>query len=600
MPTALAVFVATLPLVFLPGNDDPSSLPQAVWLQVGTAFLWLVGLMGSRQFRTSVVSRILAPGTAVLAWLALSMFWATDLYASQRTLLRWGTAFGLTVLIAVTVESLSQARGLLLSVFWSSVAVSVVGLLQYFWGFDLVPQSYPPGGTLGNRNVAAEFVVAGAVSGALGLFLPIGTVQLFSLMAGSAVALAFVLHSDCRGAWVALIVQWVGITALLPSGRLVPRWTFVRALAVMFGASIFAALATIETTMARTDRPGAEQLLTGATRPLARLLEGAPPAPDDPTQPAASVRAERSVSIRLGVWRNTIEMIRSAPVAGVGIGNFQVHYPRFATEAGGDGTRKDERVDAAHNDYLQLIAEAGVIGVVLSGWFLMVVVRAAWAVMKGPGDEAARIVVFSLLGLTGLFAAAFVSPLANQPAALAAASVFVGVILSCAAREGRLASASSDRDPGPWLRSTGVAGAAAVLVILLTTGLAEIRADRHVLKMAQAEALQDWPAVIREGLQVRHLNPGRVDPRFATASAMIRMGRVSGGVRLLEEFIAVEPHNANALGNLGIAHMTRGDLEAASRYLNRLLVLRPDDAVALGLLDRIRSLPGSAEQGGLR
>jgi len=241
-----------------------------------------------------------------------------------------------------------------------------------------------------------------------------------------------------------------------------------------------------------------------------------------------------------------------------------------------------------------------VIGVVLSGWFLMVVVRAAWAVMKGPGDEAARIVVFSLLGLTGLFAAAFVSPLANQPAALAAASVFVGVILSCAAREGRLASASSDRDPGPWLRSTGVAGAAAVLVILLTTGLAEIRADRHVLKMAQAEALQDWPAVIREGLQVRHLNPGRVDPRFATASAMIRMGRVSGGVRLLEEFIAVEPHNANALGNLGIAHMTRGDLEAASRYLNRLLVLRPDDAVALGLLDRIRSLPGSAEQGGLR
>ena len=58
------------------------------------------------------------------------------------------------------------------------------------------------------------------------------------------------------------------------------------------------------------------------------------------------------MNIRLGVWGNTLKMIRSNPVAGVGIGNFAVNYPRFASEAP-DGTRVDERVDSAHNDYVE-------------------------------------------------------------------------------------------------------------------------------------------------------------------------------------------------------------------------------------------------------
>jgi O-antigen ligase len=76
------------------------------------------------------------------------------------------------------------------------------------------------------------------------------------------------------------------------------------------------------------------------------------------------------------IWRDTVAMIRANPVTGVGLGAFETAYPRYSKS---DGTLL---VNYAHNDYLQVAADAGMIGAALAVWFIVLLWRAIAAGLK--------------------------------------------------------------------------------------------------------------------------------------------------------------------------------------------------------------------------
>ena len=118
MALLLAVFLFTLPLVVAVGNDDPASLPQAVWLQAAVPLFWIGRFAAGRTTEARRFSRFFMPVAALLAWAALSTLWAPDLFAAERVLFLWIAAAGLGVLVATTIESPMQAERLLLALFW--------------------------------------------------------------------------------------------------------------------------------------------------------------------------------------------------------------------------------------------------------------------------------------------------------------------------------------------------------------------------------------------------------------------------------------------------------------------------------------------------
>ncbi len=73
------------------------------------------------------------------------------------------------------------------------------------------------------------------------------------------------------------------------------------------------------------------------------------------TQPAFSSL------MRLNYWAGTLEIIRTHPFAGVGPGNFNLPQARFA-----------------HNSYLQLWAETGILGIAAFLWLVASVFKAGW------------------------------------------------------------------------------------------------------------------------------------------------------------------------------------------------------------------------------
>lgn len=60
-----------------------------------------------------------------------------------------------------------------------------------------------------------------------------------------------------------------------------------------------------------------------------------------------------SISMRLTYWKQTLELIKSFPIVGVGLGNFDIPPSRYA-----------------HNSYLQLWAETGILGISSFLWLI--------------------------------------------------------------------------------------------------------------------------------------------------------------------------------------------------------------------------------------
>jgi O-antigen ligase/GR25 family glycosyltransferase involved in LPS biosynthesis len=108
-----------------------------------------------------------------------------------------------------------------------------------------------------------------------------------------------------------------------------------------------------------------------------------------------------SMGIRVVIWRNTLELIREAPLLGHGLGSFEREYKRVAARSG-SGWRATPSSDP-HNQYLLFAAETGVLGLAAFTWFLVAAVRQ-------PVRGAYRVIGLALLlawCITSLFSSHF-------------------------------------------------------------------------------------------------------------------------------------------------------------------------------------------------
>lgn len=99
---------------------------------------------------------------------------------------------------------------------------------------------------------------------------------------------------------------------------------------------------------------------------------------------------------RLFVWLDTLNIIRDFPLTGSGFATFLNIYPSYRTVS---GTGKFEH---AHNDYLELLSDGGVIGFGLVAWFVIVIVLHGWHQIWRRRDNFA--VFVSIGALSGIIA----------------------------------------------------------------------------------------------------------------------------------------------------------------------------------------------------
>ncbi len=116
-----------------------------------------------------------------------------------------------------------------------------------------------------------------------------------------------------------------------------------------------------------------------------------------------TAQAELSGGTRLAIDRDALRMFAQRPLLGWGLGTFPDVYPQFRSFA------TNLVVDKAHNDYLQILVEMGILGFVPVLWFLVTVYRRALKKLRDwPLDANAALALAALLGVSGILVHSFV------------------------------------------------------------------------------------------------------------------------------------------------------------------------------------------------
>lgn len=104
----------------------------------------------------------------------------------------------------------------------------------------------------------------------------------------------------------------------------------------------------------------------------------------DPVLARFSALAEEPFrNLRWPIWEATLRMAGDALPLGVGLGAFQEAFPLYRPPV----IPANRLVDFAHNDYLQLLAETGLAGLLVLGWALLglgAFVLRRWALRRDP------------------------------------------------------------------------------------------------------------------------------------------------------------------------------------------------------------------------
>jgi len=127
-----------------------------------------------------------------------------------------------------------------------------------------------------------------------------------------------------------------------------------------------------------------------------------------PSQTAgAHSKTETFLTSRGWIWRDTVTMIGANPILGVGLGAYETAYPIYSQDDGSQLLGQSYSVDRAHNDYLQVLADCGVVGGAIALWFIVLVFRAVARGIKSRDPRVAGIAIGCGAGIFGILVHSF-------------------------------------------------------------------------------------------------------------------------------------------------------------------------------------------------
>lgn len=105
---------------------------------------------------------------------------------------------------------------------------------------------------------------------------------------------------------------------------------------------------------------------------------------------------------RRELWQTTMQIVKDHPILGVGLGAYQFAYPRYDQGSG------FFRTEQSHNDYLQILADTGVIGGLVLLAFVVLLFARSFAAMQTRDLVQRAISLGALAGCFGIAVHSFV------------------------------------------------------------------------------------------------------------------------------------------------------------------------------------------------
>jgi O-antigen ligase len=259
----------------------------------------------------------------------------------------------------VFIDTPNRLRLLVRTITIFGFLLAILGLTQSFttskvyWIREL-PQSQPFGPFINRHHFAGYMELA--------LALPLGLLfsgslekekRFIYLFAVVLMSVALIM-TNSRGGLISLVSEIVFLVALTGLRRRHTRrssgekQSSIKSKAIRAGLAVTLVVAVLGTVT-----------LMGGESGLTRLL--------------GSLNTDDPTTGRAHFWSVTVDIIKTHPILGIGLGAFSVVYTGY------DSRNGLFRLEQAHNDYLQVLADGGIVGALLGLFFVISLFRIGFA-----------------------------------------------------------------------------------------------------------------------------------------------------------------------------------------------------------------------------
>ncbi|RLE37123.1 hypothetical protein DRJ12_03410, partial [Candidatus Acetothermia bacterium] len=396
---SIALFVFAIPLFIWPGITEYGYGKSIITLIAISALSLLWGVSAWRKKGWSIqIPWIIFP---VLGFVIASLFSLVSAMNGRvvvQSLVLLVFFFQLLLIISNVIRERKDVNLILFSLLASGFLAGLYGLLQYLG----VMRGASIGGsglgnvisTMGNKNYLGGFLAY--------ILFP-------------AVVLIVRLRSRVlRAASILLIAFSFGMTMVVQQTAVVVS-LILAAIAFVIGFAIFRPVEPIR-------RNRGWLIALGLALVLTFLIE----APSGPLNSVVGLSADGSTWIgriwaansgktRSWDWWVGWEMFKDHPLTGVGLGNYKLNFIPYkakflATPRGASYDFYIPRAAQAHNEYVQVVAELGTLGILALISFLVVLPLAVWRRLRRNADEADRLdILLYAAGIVAFLVHALVS-----------------------------------------------------------------------------------------------------------------------------------------------------------------------------------------------
>jgi hypothetical protein len=250
-------------------------------------------------------------------------------------------------------------------------------------------------------------------------------------------------------------------------------------------------------------------------------------------------------------------MIKDHFWIGVGLGNLKIHHPPYHHRVTPEiSYMVHSQLAHIHNDYLQVFAELGLIGVILLGWFFYLFFR---AMVHLHLTAASHHVHFRLIGIEVAIFGLLVNACFSFPFQRAIPPFILMTILGLINSYHTESKKNSYEIESKWVIVFAIIVVSIVFAWLIRFHDSNIKCDRHFYQIDRLEKLKKWRGVIAAGKKAYEYNPDRVKILSHVGRAYVQLGEYQSAVAVLKKVLEAYPNFINSLLNIGVAYHEIGD-----------------------------------------
>ncbi len=563
IPWIFLVGITCLPFIHVSWQIDPVLMPRLAWLNFCLLLIWAIGTWNNHfTFNFWKKPLGIALGAYVLTT-GVSLIGAIHPAEGLTEVIR---CLSLAQVVWLAYEVLTKEENRLIWLFRAvsamALAMVVSGLMDYLDIFSQLAgrkSLYQIEGTLANKNLLASalFLCLPCLGGLWVLGKKVEKIA--AIIVGSG-AIFLIIVTQTRAVWLALL-----ISAFVVGGYMM--WRLLRHQPwrgdKRFGLKAVAALIVIILLGIATNELYIKQLgdQNAFFARITSLFE------------YQSVKNEHTETIRerLTIWHRTAHMIHENNLlTGVGAGHWRLYFPAQGLE----GLRADQgevNFQRPHNDYLWVLSETGILGLMAYLAVLFLGLREAFFLIRELDKKKKQLGLLILAGLLGFMIISFFDFPKERPLHLVLLAVLIAIPTA-------IRLSPSPTSPAPSKRFLPLTF---FLLTLLSLWVLAIRmhAESLTIKGLIARSNGAHQATIDQ-LESAKTPLYQLDP-MATPLAWYQgeAAYLDRQVTLAENFfieaLAVHPWHIHALNNLGACQFVQGRIDSAKSLFQRALSISP-------------------------